>query len=77
MAVAAFIVSLVALLAAGASALYTRTQATAAKNADLRARRPVVALSLHEKVSSGETTAVFYVENQGSEDLTRLWCSVQ
>jgi hypothetical protein len=69
MAVAAFVVSLVALFAAGASALYTRTQATAAKNADLRARRPLLAVTLHESVSSGETKALFYVENQGIEDL--------
>lgn len=69
MVVAAFIVSLVALLVAGASALYTRTQARAATNADLRARRPVLGVSLHELVSSADTTALFYVENSGSEDL--------
>ena len=69
MATAAFIVSIVALLAAGASAVYTRTQAQAATNADLRARRPILNLSLDKLASSGETTALFYIENQGSEDL--------
>ena len=69
MVVAAFIVSVIALLVAGASAVYARIQATAAKNADLRARRPILGVSLHEAVSSGEDSAVFYVGNQGLEDL--------
>lgn len=69
MAVAAFLVSLVALVVAGASARYTRTQATTAKNADLRARRPSLGVSLHESVVGGVPTALYYVENQGLEDL--------
>lgn len=69
MVVAAFIVSVVALVLSGLSVLYTRTQAHAARSADLRARRPVLGVTLHEAVSGGETTALFYVENQGAEDL--------
>jgi hypothetical protein len=67
--IAAFTVSLVALVLSGLSALYTRKQAQAATRADLRARRPALEVTLHASVSSGETTAMFYVENKGAEDL--------
>ena len=69
MVIAAFIVSLVALVLAGLSVLYTRTQARSATRADLRARHPVLVVTLHDKVSSGETQALYYVENRGREDL--------
>lgn len=69
MAAAAFIVSLVALLAAGASVLYTRTQAMAAKRADHRARHPRLGLSLDVLASSGVDKVLYYIENQGQEDL--------
>jgi hypothetical protein len=69
MAVAAFVVSLIALLVAGASAAYARTQAKAAKNEDLRARRPTLVVTLDQAVNSQTPTAVYYIENQGREDL--------
>ena len=69
MVIAAFIVSLVALVLAGLSVLYTRTQARAAASADRRARHPILEVTLHEEVSSGEAQAMYYVQNQGKEDL--------
>lgn len=69
MDVAALVVSLFALAVAGLSALYARSQAKAATSEDRRARRPVLAVTLQEQVSVDETQAIFYVENQGDEDL--------
>jgi len=68
-AVAALVVSLVALGLSAFSVLYTRAQARAATSADLRARHPVLGLTLHQSASAGETTALYYLENQGAEDL--------
>jgi hypothetical protein len=67
--VAALVVSLFALAVAGLSAWYSRSQARAATSEDRRARRPVLDVTLRESVSSGELDAMFYVENQGTEDL--------
>src|ERR1700712_1550257 len=69
MALAALIVSLIALVVSSLSVLYTRPQARAATSADMRERRPNLAVTLHEAVDSTETTAVYYVENLGAEDL--------
>lgn len=46
----------------------TRRQ-TLPRAPDLRARLPALNVTLKEKVSSPETTALFYVENCGTEDL--------
>lgn len=69
MVVAAFVVSLVALALAGVSAAYTRTQAKAAKNADHRARHPILGITLDAPESAGIVRALYHVENQGQEDL--------
>ncbi|GAB7003941.1 hypothetical protein JCM18899A_14130 [Nocardioides sp. AN3] len=69
MDIAAFIVSLFAFVASVLSAAYTGTQARAAKSAERRARKPVLVVTLDKHEVSGVTQALYYVENQGGEDL--------
>lgn len=69
MVVAAFIVSVVALLVSGLAVVYTRIQAKSATNADRRARRPKLNVVLDEGISRTEKSALYFVENTGEEDL--------
>lgn len=69
MVIAAFIVSVIALVLSGLSALYTRSQANSAASAERRARRPKLKVVLHEAISPTDTTALYYVQNTGEEDL--------
>jgi hypothetical protein len=76
MEVAALVVAVFALVVSLGSAIYTRRQANAsegraraARNADLREREPRLEVTLSEKVSEGDKSALYYVRSLGPQDL--------